>query len=99
MLQNESVNLNIVNYLDTPPNAQQLKDILQKLGVPAEQIVRKGDDLFKKLGLHQKNLDDDGWVAVLVENPQLIERPIVVNGDKAAIGRPIENVIAILESS
>jgi len=96
MLEAKGVNPTIVKYLDTPPSKTELTDILNKLGLQAEQIVRKGEALFGELGLADKNLSNEEWIEVLAQNPKLIERPIVVNGNKAAIGRPIERVIDIL---
>ncbi len=96
MLEAKGINPTIVKYLDTPPGKTELTEILDKLGVQAEQIVRKGEALFGELGLADKNLSNEEWIEVLTQNPKLIERPIVVNGNKAAIGRPIERVIEIL---
>lgn len=95
-LEERGIEPTIVKYLETPPDKQELTDILDKLGLQAEQIVRKGEALFKELDLQNKSLNNDEWIEVLVKNPKLIERPIVVNGSRAAIGRPIENVIDIL---
>ena len=96
MLEAKGITPTIVKYLETPPNVDELTKVLSKLGLKAEQIVRKGEALYKELGLAGKTLSNEEWISVLVENPQLMERPIVVNGDKAAIGRPIEAVINIL---
>jgi len=96
MLEAKGVNPTIIKYLDTPPNKAELTEILDKLGLQAEQIVRKGEALFSELGLKGKALSNEEWIDVLAQNPKLIERPIVVNGSKAAIGRPIERVIDIL---
>ena len=96
MLEAKGITPTIVKYLETPPNIDELTQVLSKLGLKAEQIVRKGEALYKELGLAEKTLSNEEWISVLVENPQLMERPIVVNGDKAAIGRPIEAVINIL---
>ena len=96
MLEEKGVNPTIIKYLDTPPNKQELAEILGKLGLQAEQIVRKGEALFSELGLNDKTLSNEEWIEILAQNPKLIERPIVVNGNKAAIGRPIERVIDIL---
>ncbi|MCK5920794.1 MAG: arsenate reductase (glutaredoxin), partial [Methylococcales bacterium] len=74
----------------------ELKELLTMLGIPAKALVRTGEALFKELGLGDKDLSEDEWVATLANNPQLIERPIVVHNGKAAIGRPIEKVIDIL---
>lgn len=96
MLEAKGIKPTIIRYLDTPPDKSELAQILDKLGLQAEQIVRKGETLFGELGLNDKTLSNDDWIDVLVQNPKLIERPIVVSGDKAAIGRPIERVIDIL---
>ena len=96
MLEAKGITPTIIKYLDTPPSRDELAEILNKLGIPAEQIVRKGETLFQELGLKGKTLDNDQWLDILAQNPQLMERPIVVNGNKAAIGRPIEKVIDIL---
>lgn len=96
MIQAKGITPTIIKYLETPPDKQQLTELLGKLGLQAEQIVRKGEALFKELGLGDKTLSNEEWIDVLAEHPQLIERPIVVNGNKAAIGRPIEKVIDIL---
>jgi arsenate reductase (glutaredoxin) len=87
---------NVVDYLKTPPSAAEFKSILKKLGLRAADIVRKGEPLYAELGLKDRKLDDDALLALLVANPILIERPIVVAGGKAAIGRPPEAVLAIL---
>jgi len=96
MLEAKGITPDIIKYLETPPTREELADVLNKLGLKAEQVVRKGEALYKELGLAEKTLSNDEWISVLVDNPQLMERPIVVNGDKAAIGRPIEAVINIL---
>ncbi len=87
---------NIVDYLKTPPSAAELKSILKKLGLKADDIVRKGEPLYAELCLKDRDLKEDALLALLVANPILIERPIVVVGGKAAIGRPPEAVLAIL---
>ena len=86
----------IVEYLKTPPSAAELKAILKKLGLKPQDIVRKGEPLYAELGLKDRKLDDDALIALLVKHPILIERPIVVAGGKAAIGRPPEKVLEIL---
>ena len=96
LLESKGIKPTIIKYLDTPPDKDELSQILEKLGLQAEQIVRKGERLYGELGLKNKTLSHQQWIEILVENPQLIERPIVVNGQKAAIGRPIERVIDIL---
>ena len=87
---------NVVNYLKTPPSAVELKAILKQLGLKAADIMRKGEPLYAELGLKDRDLKEDALIALLVANPILIERPIVVSGSKAAIGRPPESVLKIL---
>jgi arsenate reductase len=86
----------IVDYLKTPPSAAELKSMLNKLGLKADDVVRKGEPLYAELGLKNRDLKEDALIALLVANPILIERPIVVAGGKAAIGRPPEAVLVIL---
>ncbi len=96
LLEEKGVRPKIVEYLKTPPSAAELKRILKKLGLTARDIVRKGEARYAELGLKGKDLDEEALIALMVENPILIERPIVVAGDKAAIGRPPEAVLEIL---
>jgi arsenate reductase len=86
----------VIEYLRTPPSTTELKAILKKLGVKPQDIVRKGEPRYAELGIKGRALDDDALIALMVANPILIERPIVLSGGKAAIGRPPENVLKIL---
>jgi arsenate reductase len=86
----------IVRYLDTPPDAAQLQDLLRKLGIGARQLLRTGEDDYKTLNLADSSLSDEQLIAAMVAHPKLIERPILIAGDKAAIGRPPENILEIL---
>jgi arsenate reductase len=96
LLEARGIKPKIVNYLQTPPSAAELKAILRMLGLAPRDILRTGETVYAELGLEDRELDDDALIAVMVKNPILIERPIVVAGSKAAIGRPPENVLAIL---
>lgn len=96
LLQQHGIALTVVEYLKTPPTKVQLQAILQKLGIKAQQIIRTGEVEYTELGLAKALHSEEELVALLVAHPKLIERPIVVHGDKAAIGRPPENVLAIL---
>ncbi len=86
----------IVEYLKTPPSEAELKALLMKLGLRPRDILRTCEPLAAELGLKDDGVKDEALIASMVANPVLIERPIVVNGSKAAIGRPPENVLAIL---
>jgi arsenate reductase len=85
----------IVEYLKTPPSPDDLRDILQKLGMNAEDIIRKGEKVYKE-EYKGKELSEDEWLDALHKNPKLIERPIVIEDDRAVLGRPPENVDELL---
>jgi len=86
-----------VRYLETPPSKSELKELCQLMNKTPLEIVRMGESLFKELGLNKSdNKSDDDWLEVLVQNPKLIERPIVKIGEKAIMGRPPENVLLIM---
>lgn len=85
----------IVKYLETPPTAAEIRATLTALDIPAIQLMRTGEKTFKDLGL-SKTDDAETLITAMAANPILIERPIVFKNDKAAIGRPPENVLSIL---
>jgi arsenate reductase (glutaredoxin) len=86
----------IVEYLKTPPTRAELKAILDKLGMKPEQLLRKGEEIFKS-EYAGKTLTDAQWIDAMVKHPILIERPIVIRGNRAVLGRPPENVEALLK--
>ena len=88
----------VIDYLKKPLNKEELRELLKKLGIKPEALVRRGEDVFKEL-YAGKTLSDEEWLDALVAHPILIERPIVVRGDKAVIGRPTEKVIALLDAT
>jgi arsenate reductase (glutaredoxin) len=96
LLEERGIAPRIVDYLKTPPSAAELKGILKTLGLSPRDLMRKGEPRYAELGLKHRVLDDDALIALMVANPILIERPIVVSGGKAAIGRPAESVLEIL---
>ncbi|MFP6798967.1 MAG: arsenate reductase (glutaredoxin) [Pseudomonas sp.] len=96
LLEDRGLNATIVRYLETPLSAAQLKVLLDKLGISPRQLLRTGEDEYKTLGLNDPQLTDAQLIEAMVEQPKLIERPILVVGDKAVIGRPPENVLEIL---
>ena len=95
LLEEHGIKPRIVEYLKNPPTARELTEIVGKLGIDAGQLVRKGEDLYKARYAGKK-LTAAQWIAAMVENPVLIERPIVVSGTRAVIGRPPENVEPLL---
>ncbi len=96
LIEERGIAPRIVDYLKTPPSAAELKTILKALGLKPRDLMRKSEPVYAELGLKDRDLDDDALIALMVENPILIERPIVVSSGKAVIGRPPENVIEIL---
>lgn len=98
LVQKEVPNVHIVEYLKTPPTITELQDVLQKLGITASQLIRKSEAIYKE---HYKGqeLSEAEWLEAMVKHPKLIERPIIIHGDKAVIGRPIENVVQLLHLS
>ncbi len=97
ILDDKGLDYNVVEYLNEAPTAEKLKQILGMLGKSPIEVIRTGEALFNELGLTKNDeRSDDEWIDIMVSNPKLIERPIVVNGNKAALGRPPEDVEAIL---
>lgn len=96
LLREQGVEPEIIEYLKTPPDEATLTRILEQLGLSAHELTRTGESLYKELGLDQNPPSDAQMLRVLVENPKLIERPIVVTPQAAAIGRPPENVLKLL---
>lgn len=96
LLEERGLNPNIVRYLETPLSAAELHELLRKLGIRARQLLRTGEDEYKTLGLNDPELTDEQLIAAMVSQPKLIERPILVAGDKAVVGRPPESILEIL---
>lgn len=91
ILENKGVDFEIINYLENPLSANEIKDLLKKLGLKAEAIIRKGEPDFKA-NFKGKKMTENDWIKAMVKFPKLIERPIIIKGDKAVVGRPAENI-------
>ena len=96
LLQEQGVEPEIRLYLDSPPNADELRSILKKLGKTPRELMRKGEAEFREQNLNNEALTDDELILAMVSTPKLIERPIVLAKGRAAIGRPPESVLDIL---
>ncbi|MGH8416558.1 MAG: arsenate reductase (glutaredoxin) [Pseudomonas sp.] len=96
LLEERGLTPTIVRYLETPPDAAQLQDLLSKLGIGARNLLRSGEDDYKTLNLADTSLSDEQLIAAMAAHPKLIERPILIVGDKAVIGRPPEKILEIL---
>lgn len=96
LLEDNGVTPEVILYLEQTPDEKTIKDLLEKLGISARDLLRKGEDAFKELNLKDSSLDDDFLIKKMAEFPKLIERPIVVKGNKAILGRPPENILKLL---
>jgi arsenate reductase len=96
LLSEQGIEPRVVEYLKEPPSEEDLRGLLKKLGKPASDVIRRGESVFKELGLQGQLEDEDALIAAMVAHPVLIERPIVVVGDRARLGRPPELVREIL---
>lgn len=96
LLEERGIEPEIVLYLETPPDEKALKTLLKKLGKSPRDILRKSEDAYRENNLGDPAISDEALVSAMIQNPKLIERPIVVNGKKAALGRPPEAVLDIL---
>ncbi|MCF6754653.1 arsenate reductase (glutaredoxin) [Stutzerimonas stutzeri] len=97
LLEARGLEPHIVRYLETPPSAAELQALLAKLGLSARQLLRSGEEEYQSLGLADPNLSDAQLIEAMVAHPRLIERPILIAGDKAVVGRPPERVLEILQ--
>ena len=95
LLEEKGVDADIVKYLDTPPSKEELVEMLTMLGLSARELMRTKEAIYKELNLKEET-DEEKLIEAMVSNPKLIERPIVIKEGKAVIGRPIENIIDLL---
>lgn len=96
LLKDKGIEPEIVEYLQTPPDAATLDGFLTRLGIEPRELMRRKEAPYKELNLADDNLDRAALIKAMVENPILIERPIVVKDGKVALGRPPESVLEIL---
>lgn len=96
LLEERGLSPDIIKYLDTPPSAERLAEILARLGRSPRELMRTNEADYKAQGLADKALSDQDLIAAMVATPKLIERPVVITADKAAVGRPPESVLEIL---
>ena len=96
LLTEKGFEFETIEYLKTPLTKGELTELVSKLGIEAKELVRKGEKDFKE-NFKGKELSESEWIDAMIQFPKLIERPIVVKGNKAVIGRPIERVIELLD--
>jgi len=95
LLEEQGVEAEVIKYLEVPPSKTELKALLKMLGLSARELMRTKEPVYKELELKDIS-DEEVLIEAMIENPKLIERPIVVKDAKAAIGRPLENIVALL---
>lgn len=96
LLEEQGITPEVVLYLETAPTVDELLQLLNKLKLPVRDIIRSGEQEYKDLNLSDDSLNDEQLLSAVQQHPRLLQRPIVVKGDKAAIGRPPESVLDIL---
>jgi arsenate reductase (glutaredoxin) len=96
ILKERGVEFETINYYETPVTKEELRGLLDKLGISARQLLRKGEEVFRALHLNENQISDEGLIDLMVQYPDLMQRPIVVRGDKAVLARPAENVCELL---
>jgi len=95
LLEEKGINAQVVKYLENVPTKEELRELLQMLDISARELMRTKEALYKELNL-QDETSQEALIEAMVANPKLIERPIVIRGNKAVIGRPIERVVELI---
>jgi arsenate reductase len=95
-LKESNVDFSKVNYYIEPIGEKKLRELIKKMGIAPRELLRSSEAIYRELGLGKKDLGDDEIISLMVKHPDLIQRPIVERGDRAVLGRPTENVKALL---
>lgn len=96
LLNEHGIQPRVIAYLDTPPSADELRNLLRMLALPARALLRTGEEEYTALGLADASLSEDALIAAMAAHPRLIERPVFVHRGRAVIGRPPEQVLTLL---
>lgn len=96
LLQENKIEPDVVEYLNSPPSKEELLEVLKLLNIPIRELIRTGEAAYKENNLANKELSDDQLLDIMVANPILIQRPIVIKNGRAVIGRPPENILEII---
>ena len=97
LLEEAGANLEIVEYLKTPPSKKKLKSLIKKLGLSAKNLIRTNESAFKEANISLEKASEEELVNLMVTHPKIIERPIVEVGEQARIGRPPENTLGLVQ--
>ncbi len=98
LVATRGISAHVIDYLKTPPSKEELRELVKKLAIKPADLVRRGEEIFKQ-NYAGKNLSDDEWLDALTAYPILIERPIVVRGGRAVIGRPPEKILELIDGA
>lgn len=96
LIEEQGIEPTVVRYLEDPPSAEALDRVLTLLGKAPRDLMRRKETIYKELGLDDEGMSRSQLITAMVNNPKLIERPVVINGDRAALGRPPEAILEIL---
>jgi arsenate reductase len=96
LLRDRGVEFEAVNYYESPLGEAELRELIDKLGISPRELMRKEEQIYRDLQIGKRDLPDEELIRLMVENPDLIQRPIVVRGQRAVLGRPPENVEQLL---
>ena len=95
-LRDSNIDFTQINYYLEPLSEQKLRELIRKMGIKPRELLRTSESIYRELGLGRKELSDDEIISLMVKHPDLMQRPIVERGDRAVLGRPTENVKALL---
>ena len=96
ILNDEGVEYDSINYYETPLTVEELRSLIDKLGISPRELLRKDEQAYRELKISQRDLSDDELINLMIENPDLMQRPIVVRGNRAVLARPPENLKELL---
>ena len=97
LLEERGVDFDRVDYHVEPLSEGEIRELVLKTGRPARELFRAREPVYAELGLGERDVDDDEAIALMAEHPALMQRPVVVRGDRAVLGRPVEQVLALLD--
>lgn len=95
ILQKKKIKAEVINYLEGTVTEEELRKVISLLGIPAEELIRKSEPVYKEK-FNGKKMTEDKWIKAMLKYPILIQRPIIIKGKKAVIGRPAERLLDIL---
>ena len=97
LLEGRGIDFDRVDYHVEPLSADEIRELVRKTGRPARELFREREPVYSQLGLGEREVGDDEAIALMAEHPALMQRPVVVRGDRAVLGRPVERVLDLLD--